>query len=85
MIFFVNNKADANHFLIGTIIFSILALACYMACYSLTTERIVIDEAAKPKANFGKSLKGLVKNKPLIIFLIAVSYFLSLLYVDWYR
>ncbi len=76
MIFFVNNKANANHFLIGTVIFSILALACYMACYKLTTERIVIDEDAKPKANLGKSLKGLMKNKPLIIFLIASLVFL---------
>ena len=46
MIFFVNNKANANHFLLGTVIFSVLALACYMACYKLTTERIVIDEDA---------------------------------------
>jgi GPH family glycoside/pentoside/hexuronide:cation symporter len=76
MIFFVNNKANENHFLIGTIIFSILAFAGYMACYGMSTERIVMDETAKPKANLGKSLKGLTKNKPLIVFLIASLIFL---------
>ena len=37
-----------------------------MACYKLTTERIVVDETDKPKAKLGKTIKGLVKNKPLI-------------------
>jgi GPH family glycoside/pentoside/hexuronide:cation symporter len=66
MILFVNNKADANHFLIGAIIFGILSIACYMACYKLSVERIIIHEEENPKANIGKTLKGLVKNKPLL-------------------
>ena len=76
MILFVNNKADANRFLLGAIIFGVLALACYMACYKLSVERIVIDETNKPKANFGKTIKGLGKNKPLIVFLIAFLLFI---------
>jgi glycoside/pentoside/hexuronide:cation symporter, GPH family len=70
MILFVDNKADANRFLLGAIIFGVLALACYIACYKLSVERIVMDETNKPKANLGKTVKGLGKNKPLIWFLI---------------
>ena len=53
------------------IIFGGLAIACYMACYKLSVERIVMDETNKPKVNLGKTMKGLVKNKPLIVFLVA--------------
>lgn len=71
MILFVNNKADANHFLLGAIIFGVLAIACYMACYKLSVERITMDETNKPKINLGQTIKGLGKNKPLMVFLIA--------------
>ncbi|OIK09736.1 MFS transporter [Bacillus sp. MUM 116] len=71
MILFVNNKVDANHFLLGAIIFGILAIACYLACYKLSIERITVNEADRPKVNLGKTLKGLVKNKPLLWILIA--------------
>ncbi|WP_042460858.1 MFS transporter [Neobacillus dielmonensis] len=71
MILFVDNKADANHFLLGAIIFGVLAIACYMACYKLSVERITLDDTEKPKMNLGKTMKGLGKNKPLIFFLIA--------------
>jgi GPH family glycoside/pentoside/hexuronide:cation symporter len=76
MILFVNNKADANHFLLGAIIFGVLAIACYMACYKMTTERIVLEEKAKSQVNLGKTLKGLGKNKPLIVFLLAALIFM---------
>jgi glycoside/pentoside/hexuronide:cation symporter, GPH family len=76
MILFVDNKADANRFILGAIIFGVLAIACYMACYKLTVERIVMDETNKPKSNFGKTVKGLGKNKPLIVFLILALLFM---------
>ncbi|GAA3314897.1 hypothetical protein GCM10020331_008610 [Ectobacillus funiculus] len=47
MILFVDHKADANLFLVGAVIFGILSLACYMGCYKLSIERIVIDETQK--------------------------------------
>lgn len=81
LVMFVNNKADANHFLIGAIIFGILAISSYMACYKLTVERIVMDETAKPKVNFAKTLKGLAKNRPLIVFFIASLAFLVCLMI----
>ena len=62
--------------LLGAIIFGVLAIACYMACYKLSVERIVMDETNKPKVNFGKTVKGLGKNKPLIVFLIASLLFM---------
>jgi glycoside/pentoside/hexuronide:cation symporter, GPH family len=76
MILFVDNKVDANRFLLAALLFGALAIACYIACYKLTTERIVMDETNKPKANFGKTVKGLGKNKPLIWFLIASLVFM---------
>ncbi len=76
LILFVNNKADANHFLLGAVIFGILALACYIACYKLSIERIVMDETTKPKMNLGQTMKGLVKNRPLIWFLLASLLFM---------
>ena len=71
MILFVDNKADANHFMVGAIIFGILSLSCYLACYKMSIERITVDETDKPKVNFGQTVKGLVKNKPLIWILVA--------------
>jgi GPH family glycoside/pentoside/hexuronide:cation symporter len=76
MIMFVNNKADANHFLMGSIIFGILAIACYMACYNLSVERITEDAEKKPKANLLKTFKGFGKNRPLIMFFTAALVFL---------
>ncbi len=44
LLIFVDNKASANGFLMAAVIFGILAYACYLACYKLTTERIVLEE-----------------------------------------
>jgi len=73
IILFVDNQADPNRFLIGAIVFGVLAIACYLACYNLSTERIVIEDkdTDKPKEKKGGTIKGLVKNKPLIWFLVA--------------
>ncbi|QIZ06937.1 MFS transporter [Priestia megaterium] len=76
MILFINNKPDANRFILAALLFGGLALACYMACYKLSVERIVMDETTKPKLNLGQTMKGLGKNKPLIWFLIASLLFL---------
>ena len=76
MILFVDNKADANRFLLGAIIFGVLAIACYMACYALSIERIVMDPTEKPKTSLAKTMKGLSKNKPLMAFLVAALTFM---------
>lgn len=74
LIVFVDNKIDANRMLMAAVIFGVLAIACYMACYKLSTERIVAPE--KEKVNMGKTMKGLLKNKPLIFILIASLLFM---------
>ena len=69
IILFVDNKAVPSRFFMAALIFGLLAIACYIACYRLTTERIVVDETEKPKPQKGATIKGIVKNKPLIFFL----------------
>ncbi len=76
LIVFVNNKADANRFFMAAILFGILSIACYMACVKMSTERIVITETQQKQANFGKTIKGLMKNKPLIWILVASLLFM---------
>ncbi|MFJ5758797.1 MFS transporter [Neobacillus sp. NPDC093182] len=76
IILFVNNKPDANRFILAALIFGGLALACYLACYKLSVERIVMDESNKEKVNFGQTMKGLTKNKPLMVFLAAALAFM---------
>ena len=71
LLVFVDNKIDASRMLMAAIIFGVLAISCYMACYKLTTERIVAPESEKQKGNMGATMKGLLKNKPLIWILIA--------------
>lgn len=69
LILFVDNKADENRFLIGAIIFAILSLSCYMACYKLSTERITVSNEQKEKLDIRKTAKGIMKNKPLLVLL----------------
>jgi GPH family glycoside/pentoside/hexuronide:cation symporter len=76
MILFVDNKADANRFLLGAIIFGILALSCYIACYKLSVERIQAPENNKEKVKTGQTMKGLLKNRPLMTFLVASLLFM---------
>jgi glycoside/pentoside/hexuronide:cation symporter, GPH family len=76
IILFVDNKAVPSRFFMAALIFGLLAIACYIACYRLTTERIVVDETEKPKAQKGATMKGLVKNKPLIWFLLGSLIFM---------
>ena len=71
LILFVNNEANANRFLIGAIIFAMLSLSCYIACYKLSTERIVISNSQREKMDIRKTAKGLVKNKALLVLLFA--------------
>ncbi|MBY3621848.1 MFS transporter [Acinetobacter sp. CUI P1] len=77
LIIFVDNKADPNRFLLAAIIFAILSLSCYMACYKLSTERITAPENKKVNSNLGVTLKGFSKNKPLIWILIASLAFMT--------
>ena len=75
VLIFVDNKASADGFLMAAVIFGILSYACYLACYKFTTERIVLEEN-ESKAKLGQTIKGLLKNKPLISILGASLIFM---------
>ena len=83
IILFVDNKAVPSRFFMAALIFGLLAIACYIACYRLTTERIVVDETEKPKPQKGATIKGLVKNKPLIWIPCWFVNFYGKPYADW--
>ncbi|WP_087974984.1 MFS transporter [Oceanobacillus rekensis] len=74
---FVNNELSASRMFMAAALFSILAIACYMGCVKLSTERIQIpDKEPGETLSFAKTAKGLVKNTPLITILIASLLFL---------
>ncbi|MFI8495378.1 MFS transporter [Peribacillus butanolivorans] len=76
LILFVDNKADPNRFLVGAIIFGLLSISCYIACYKLSTERIIAPINENQKSSLKKSVKGIVKNKPLLSILAASLIFM---------
>ncbi|RLL40704.1 MFS transporter [Oceanobacillus piezotolerans] len=77
LIVFVDNEVSASRLSMIAVLFAILAIACYMACVNLTTERIKQPEK-KPgeNINFATTVKGLAKNKPLITLLVASILFM---------
>lgn len=62
---------DGNKYMSGprmttaALVFSILAVICYICCYSMTTERVKIVQK-KEKFDLGKLLKHLIFNKALV-------------------
>lgn len=76
LIVFVDNKADADRFFMAAVIFGILAISSYMICYNFTTERIVMPESKVGEMKLSKTIKGLMKNKPLIAILIGSLVFM---------
>jgi glycoside/pentoside/hexuronide:cation symporter, GPH family len=75
LLIFVDNKADPDRFLMAAVIFGLLSIACYVACFKLTTERIVVPDKEQ-KSNLGITLKGLLRNKPLMSILGASLIFM---------
>ena len=53
-------------------IFSVLAIGCYLLCYKLITERVVVESATKDNApSVGEMLKSAFKNRALISIIAA--------------
>ncbi len=77
MIVFIDNKIDANRMFMAACIFGVLAIACYMGCYKLTTERIVPESNDAEKMDLRKTLKAIGQNKPLIWILTASLLFMT--------
>lgn len=83
-VIFVNNKMDATRMAIAAIVCGICAVACYLACYSMVTERIVFkrktrEEIAAEKAKGADTqgfLKTLLTNRPLWALVLGALLFL---------
>lgn len=71
----IQKPSEIRFFLI-MIVFASCALVCYYLCHKLCTERITSNED-KPESNMLKTLKGVLKNRPLIT-LMCVSILLLL-------
>ena len=84
VILFVDNEASANRFLLVAIIFGILAISCYIACYKLTIERVTLtDTADESKVNTKDTLRGLFKNRPLLWFLVAsLTFMVTVMFIS---
>lgn len=76
LIIFVDNKLDPNRMLLTAVILGILAISCYMACYYLSTERVTVQERPKERGNTGTTIKGLLKNVPLMWVLVGSLVFM---------
>ena len=71
MIVFVDNKISADRMFMTACIFGVLAIACYIGCYNLSTERIAVPEKEVEKGAFLRSVKSLLTNKPFLWVLAA--------------
>ncbi|MEG0961714.1 MAG: glycoside-pentoside-hexuronide (GPH):cation symporter [Lachnospiraceae bacterium] len=62
-----NQVVSGTAFTITAGVFSILAILCYLLCYSMTTERVKIEiDTSVKSASFGQTLKTLITNKALL-------------------
>ena len=63
---------DSNDNIIGNrliwvgIVMGVIAFGAYTLCVKLTTERIVVPAEKREKVNYFRTLKGFVKNRPLL-------------------
>jgi len=76
LIIMVDNQLDANRMFMAACIFGVLSICCYISCYKLSTERIAAPMPSKEKGNMKATIKGLMKNKPLLWILVASLLFM---------
>ena len=76
LIVMVDNQLDANRMFMAACIFGVLSICCYITCYKLSTERIAAPVQSQEKGNLKATLKGLMKNKPLLWILVASLLFM---------
>lgn len=63
---FVNNKADGNRFFMVAVGMAVFAMFCYIMCYRLSTERVIVKQSLNKKTSLLTALKGLIHNRPFI-------------------
>lgn len=47
-------------------VFSLLSIVCYLICYALTTERVVLERKGQERMNFGTAMLTLIKSRALL-------------------
>lgn len=70
-----NSVLSGTRVSVMALILSIFAVVCYMLCYTLTTERIKVEEKAE-KFNFAELVSGVIHNKALIGIVLASVFML---------
>ena len=76
LIVMVDNQLDANRMFMAACVFGVLSICCYIACYKMSTERLAAPVQSQEKGNLKATLKGLMKNKPLLWILVASLLFM---------
>ena len=66
-----NSVLNGGRFTIIAGVFSILAVGCYLLCYSLTTERVRPEVAEEAKTSVAEMLKNAGRNRALISIIVA--------------
>ena len=68
-----NSELEGKKFTVVAGILSVAAIICYLLCYKLVTERVVVkaDNQALKNNNVGVMLKNAVKNRALISIIVA--------------
>lgn len=70
-------KIDGKETMIGSKVtiaagvFSVLAIICYLICYKLVTERVVVESAKEKGTSVGQMLKSAFTNRALISIIVA--------------
>lgn len=67
LVFDASGSISVKGFVIASVLYAVIANICYRCCYSMTTERVVVEvKENAPKAKLGETLKTLCKNRALI-------------------
>lgn len=75
-----NQVVVPQRFFMIACVFAVAALICYILCYKMTEERVLISAEKKEKVSFSKTVSALVHNKSLIAIIgAAIVLLLSML------
>lgn len=61
-----NNNIIGNRLIWVGIVMGVIAFGAYTLCIKLTTERVAVPEEKREKINYLRTLKGFLKNRPLL-------------------
>lgn len=67
LVFDASGAVSVKEFVIVSVLYAIIANIAYRCCYSMTTERVIVEvKEDAPKVSLGETLKTLCKNRALI-------------------